>query len=132
MGEGAAALDWRALAAPLQTVVVYMGVAQLPRIVERLLAHGAPAARAAAIVEQATLPAERVIAGTLATIVQQAQAAQVGAPALLIVGEVAAQAAAAQAAGAQAAAARACQALPPGQSLPPTDASSPTDTERGA
>ncbi|HTW75969.1 MAG TPA: siroheme synthase CysG [Steroidobacteraceae bacterium] len=122
MGEGAAALDWRALAAPLQTVVVYMGVAQLPRIVERLLAHGAPAARAAAIVEQATLPAERVIAGTLATIVQQARAAQVGAPALLIVGEVAAQAAAA----------RACQAQPPGQSLPPTDASSPTDTERGA
>ena len=42
MGEGAETLDWRALAAPLQTVVFYMGVAQLPRIVERLRAHGAP------------------------------------------------------------------------------------------
>ena len=40
MGEGAEALDWRALAAPLQTVVFYMGIAQLPRIVERLLAAG--------------------------------------------------------------------------------------------
>lgn len=103
MGEGAEGLDWRALAAPLQTLVVYMGVAQLPRIVERLLAHGAPPARPAAIIEQATLPEERVIAGTLATIVGQADAAQIGAPALLIVGEVAA---------------RACQGQALGQSLP--------------
>ncbi len=105
MGEGAEALDWRALAAPLQTVVVYMGVAQLPRIVERLLDHGAPPTRPAAIIERATLPAERVIAGTLATIAEQARTAQVGSPALLIVGEVAT---------------RACQAQALGQSLPPT------------
>jgi uroporphyrin-III C-methyltransferase / precorrin-2 dehydrogenase / sirohydrochlorin ferrochelatase len=113
MGEGAEALDWRSLAAPLQTVVVYMGVAQLPRIVERLLAHGAPPTRPAAIIEQATLPNERVIAGTLATIAGQAHAAQIGAPALLIVGEVAA---------------RACQAATPGQSLP---AAIPSGTGRG-
>lgn len=92
MGESAEALDWRALAAPLQTVVFYMGVAQLPRIVEHLGAHGAPASRPVAIVEQATLPEERVVVGTLASIVEQAASAGVGAPALLIVGEVAAQA----------------------------------------
>ena len=45
MGEGADRLDWRALAAPLQTVVFYMGIAQLPRIVEQLRAHGAPPER---------------------------------------------------------------------------------------
>jgi uroporphyrin-III C-methyltransferase/precorrin-2 dehydrogenase/sirohydrochlorin ferrochelatase len=90
MGEGAEALDWRALAAPLQTLVFYMGVAQLSRIVERLIAHGAPASRPVAIVEQATLPQERLVLGTLATIAANASAAQVGAPALLIVGEVAA------------------------------------------
>jgi uroporphyrin-III C-methyltransferase/precorrin-2 dehydrogenase/sirohydrochlorin ferrochelatase len=103
MGEGAEALDWRSLAAPLQTVVVYMGVAQLPRIIERLLAHGAPPERPVAIIEQATLPTQRVVAGSLATIAAQARAAQVGAPALLIVGEVAA---------------RACDALCLSQSLP--------------
>jgi len=92
MGEGAEALDWRALAAPLQTVVFYMGVAQLPRIIERLIAQGAPADRPVAIVEQATLPAERLVVGTLASIAAQAAAAGIGAPALLIVGEVAAQA----------------------------------------
>jgi len=89
MGEAAAALDWRALAAPLQTVVFYMGVAQLPQIVARLVEHGAPPQRRAAIVEHATLPGQRVIAGTLAQIAALAAATGVGAPALLIVGDVA-------------------------------------------
>jgi uroporphyrin-III C-methyltransferase / precorrin-2 dehydrogenase / sirohydrochlorin ferrochelatase len=92
-GEGAEGLDWRSLAAPLQTVVFYMGVAQLPRIVELLLAHGAAAELPAAIVEQATLPGQRVIAGCLRDINERAQQAQVVAPALLIIGEVARRAA---------------------------------------
>ncbi len=58
-----------------------------------LQAHGAPAERAAAIVEQATLPRQRVIAGCLGDIAARAQQAQLGAPALLIVGEVAGRAA---------------------------------------
>jgi uroporphyrin-III C-methyltransferase/precorrin-2 dehydrogenase/sirohydrochlorin ferrochelatase len=92
-GEGAEGLDWRSLAAPLQTVVFYMGVAQLPRIVELLRAHAAPAERPVAIVEHATLPGQRVIAGCLGDITVLAQHAQVVAPALLIVGEVAGRAA---------------------------------------
>ena len=88
MGEAAAALDWRALAAPLQTVVFYMGVAQLAQIVARLVEHGAPPGRRAAIVERATLPGQRVLADTLGGITAIAAAAAVGAPALLIVGEV--------------------------------------------
>jgi uroporphyrin-III C-methyltransferase/precorrin-2 dehydrogenase/sirohydrochlorin ferrochelatase len=92
-GDGAEGLDWRSLAAPLQTVVFYMGVAQLPRIVERLRAHGAPPDRPVAIVEQATLPGQRLVAGNLSDIGQRAQHARVSAPALLIVGEVAARAA---------------------------------------
>jgi uroporphyrin-III C-methyltransferase/precorrin-2 dehydrogenase/sirohydrochlorin ferrochelatase len=89
MGEAAAALDWRALAAPLQTVVFYMGVSQLPQIVARLIEHGAPPDRPAAIVERATLPGQRVIAGTLRDIAARAGNAAVGAPALLVVGDVA-------------------------------------------
>jgi uroporphyrin-III C-methyltransferase/precorrin-2 dehydrogenase/sirohydrochlorin ferrochelatase len=87
MGEAAAALDWRALAAPLQTVVFYMGVAQLPRIVERLIAHGAPKERAAALVERATLPGQRIVSGRLYDIEVRALAAQISAPALLVVGD---------------------------------------------
>jgi uroporphyrin-III C-methyltransferase/precorrin-2 dehydrogenase/sirohydrochlorin ferrochelatase len=88
MAEATELLDWRSLATPLQTVVFYMGVAQLPRIVARLSAYGATAQRGAAIVERATLPGQRVISGTLATIVALAETAGVRAPALLIVGDV--------------------------------------------
>jgi siroheme synthase len=96
MGEAAERLDWTALAAPLQTVVFYMGVAQLPRIVRHLIARGAPAARPAVLIERATLPEQRVLSGTLQDIAQRAQDAGVQAPALLIVGDVAARAAAAE------------------------------------
>jgi uroporphyrin-III C-methyltransferase/precorrin-2 dehydrogenase/sirohydrochlorin ferrochelatase len=94
MGEAAERLDWTALAAPLQTVVFYMGVAQLPRIVRNLIARGAPASRPALIIERATLPEQRVLSGTLLDIAQRAQDAAIQAPALLIVGDVAARAAA--------------------------------------
>jgi uroporphyrin-III C-methyltransferase / precorrin-2 dehydrogenase / sirohydrochlorin ferrochelatase len=91
-GAGIERMDWRSLAAPMQTVVFYMGVAQLPRIVEHLRAQAAAPDRPVAIVERATLPEQRVIAGTLSTICELANRAQVVAPALLIVGEVASRA----------------------------------------
>jgi uroporphyrin-III C-methyltransferase / precorrin-2 dehydrogenase / sirohydrochlorin ferrochelatase len=87
-------LDWRSLAGPRQTVVFYMGVAQLARIVAKLRASGAPADRPAAIIERATLPDQRISRGSLATITEIARGANVAPPALLLVGEVAAFAAA--------------------------------------
>jgi uroporphyrin-III C-methyltransferase/precorrin-2 dehydrogenase/sirohydrochlorin ferrochelatase len=83
-------LDWRALARARQTVVFYMGVTHLPRIVARLRAAGASSERPAALVERATLPGQRVLRGSLGTIAALAERARVAAPALLIVGEVAA------------------------------------------
>jgi uroporphyrin-III C-methyltransferase/precorrin-2 dehydrogenase/sirohydrochlorin ferrochelatase len=88
MGTAAEQLDWRALAAPLQTAVFYMGVAQLPRIVAALAAQGAPLSRGAAVIERASLPGERVICGSLADIASRAATAAIQAPALLIVGDV--------------------------------------------
>jgi uroporphyrin-III C-methyltransferase/precorrin-2 dehydrogenase/sirohydrochlorin ferrochelatase len=93
-GEGAETLDWRALAAPGQTVVFYMGISQLPRIVGHLVASGAPVSRPVAIIERATLPQQRVLAGTLANIIERALEWGAAAPALLLVGDVAGRAAA--------------------------------------
>ena len=83
-------LDWRALAAPRHTVVFYMGVAHLARIVAKLRAAGASADHPVAIIEAATLPQQRILRGVLATISAIAHNANVAPPAVLIVGEVAA------------------------------------------
>jgi uroporphyrin-III C-methyltransferase / precorrin-2 dehydrogenase / sirohydrochlorin ferrochelatase len=82
------ALDWRSLAGPRQTVVFYMGVSHLDRIVAKLREAGAKADHPAAIVERATLPEQRTLRGTLETIAEVARKASVTAPALLIVGDV--------------------------------------------
>jgi len=86
-------LDWRSLARPAQTVVFYMGITELPRIVARLRAAGAAADEPAALIEQATLPGQRVLRSQLACIAEVGRREQIGSPALLIVGAVAALAA---------------------------------------
>ena len=82
--------DWRSLALPRATAVFYMGLARLDRIVERLLEHGAPASRPAALIAQGTTSHQQVIAGTLADIQSLAGGCALRSPALLVVGEVAA------------------------------------------
>ena len=82
-------LDWRSLGLPHHTVVFYMGVAQMPRIVARLTAAGASADHPAALIERGSMADQRVIRGTLGTIVELARTHDVQPPALLIVGEVA-------------------------------------------
>jgi uroporphyrin-III C-methyltransferase / precorrin-2 dehydrogenase / sirohydrochlorin ferrochelatase len=89
-----AAHDWQFFAQAHNTVVFYMGVAQLPRIIERLRAAGAAASHPAAIIERATLPEQRVLRATLGDIDTLAQRHGVAAPALLITGAVAAAASA--------------------------------------
>jgi len=86
--NGAAQLDWRALAQPRQTVVVYMGVHGLASICRGLVDHGLPADTPAALVEKATLPEQRVVEGTLASLPELSRKEGVKPPALLIVGEV--------------------------------------------
>ncbi len=83
------ALDWGALAAFPGTLVFYMGVRQLPAIASSLVAGGRDAAEPAAVVERGTLPEQRVVTGTLATIASAAGEAGVRAPALVVVGAVA-------------------------------------------
>ncbi len=85
------ALDWDALARPRHTTVFYMAVSRMEQIVGRLLAAGAPPERPAAIVERATLPGERVLRASLGDIASLARAERIEAPALLIVGEAAAE-----------------------------------------
>ncbi len=87
--ESVAELDWKGLAAFPGTLVFYMGVRQLPHIAERLIAAGRPGAQPVAIVERGTLPDQRTVSGTLATIAEVAMRERVQAPAITVVGAVA-------------------------------------------
>jgi uroporphyrin-III C-methyltransferase/precorrin-2 dehydrogenase/sirohydrochlorin ferrochelatase len=86
--DGSAQLDWQGLTRPRQTVVVYMGVHGLEKICRGLIEHGLPADTPAALVEKATLPAQRVVEGTLSTLPEKCLSEKAKPPALLIVGEV--------------------------------------------
>ena len=81
-------LDWGTLAAFPGTLVFYMGVRQLERIAGALIEAGRPASEEVALVERGTLPDQRTVKGTLATIAERAQDEQVKAPAIAIVGPV--------------------------------------------
>nr|WP_167522006.1 uroporphyrinogen-III C-methyltransferase [Xanthomonas sontii] len=83
-------LDWTALAQERQTLAVYMGVAGLDTVRTRLLAAGRAAGTPFALVENGSRAEQRVVRGTLADLPDTARAHAVRAPALLILGEVAA------------------------------------------
>jgi uroporphyrinogen III methyltransferase/synthase len=82
-------LDWGALAAFPGTLVFYMGVRALERIARALIDAGRPESQPVAVVERGTLPTQRTVTGTLATIAEVARREQVKAPAVTIVGAVA-------------------------------------------
>jgi uroporphyrinogen III methyltransferase/synthase len=84
------AIDWPALARFPGTLVFYMGVRQLGRIAEQLIAGGRPADQPAAIVERGTFPEQRSLVATLETLAQRAADAAIRAPAITLVGDVAA------------------------------------------
>jgi uroporphyrin-III C-methyltransferase len=80
-------LDWSALAR-LPVLVVLMGLRTLPAICDRLLTHGASASTPAAVVSHGTLPQQRTVTGTLATIAGRVRAAgDITPPSVLIVGD---------------------------------------------
>jgi uroporphyrin-III C-methyltransferase / precorrin-2 dehydrogenase / sirohydrochlorin ferrochelatase len=78
--------DWHALAR-VDTLVILMGVERLAAVVGSLLAAGRAPDTPVAIVENGTLPGERVLEGTLATIAARAAAADIRPPALIVVGD---------------------------------------------
>ena len=81
-------LDWSLLARPGQTSVFYMGLGHLENIVARLIEHGVPQDRAAAVIEQGTRATQRVVTASLHELAAKVRAANIESPALLIVGEV--------------------------------------------
>jgi uroporphyrin-III C-methyltransferase/precorrin-2 dehydrogenase/sirohydrochlorin ferrochelatase len=90
--DAADRIDWQRLAGRRQTLVVYMGVAAAARVRERLLAARLPATTPVAVIENGTLPGQRVLLTDLAGLATTVEDHAVRSPALLVIGESAAEA----------------------------------------
>lgn len=84
----ASRLDWEKLADEHRTLVFLMAAGNLAEITHRLLAHGLPPSTPAAVVHDGTRPTQRTCVSTLQTIAADAQRAGIGAPAVVVVGDV--------------------------------------------
>lgn len=81
--------DWAAVAKSGHTVVVYMGVAAAAETTANLVRHGMDPATPVAVIENGTLPNQRVITGRLDRLEAMVLSNDVRNPALIIIGEVA-------------------------------------------
>jgi uroporphyrin-III C-methyltransferase/precorrin-2 dehydrogenase/sirohydrochlorin ferrochelatase len=90
--RGQTPLDEESLATPGQTLAVYMGVGEVETLSRSLIAQGRSADTPCVLVENASLPQQRKLRGALSELPALVREHEVRAPALLIIGEVAAQA----------------------------------------
>ena len=86
--DGSVDLPWDQLVQPSQTVVIYMGLKGLPVISERLVAAGMDSGMPAALIEQGTMPTQKVHCATIGTLPQMIAGQDVQPPTLLIIGTV--------------------------------------------
>lgn len=82
------ALNWQHLADPDTTLVIYMGLANLPIIARKLMENGLPANFPAAAICEGTTKNQRVVVSTLEHIARDVIAAKLEPPTLVIVGKV--------------------------------------------
>jgi len=82
------AVDWDKLARGAGTLVILMGVANLPQIVQELIAGGRPAETRVAVIRTGTTPEQKTVVGTLEDIVERADKDNITSPAVIVVGDV--------------------------------------------
>ncbi|HEY0277931.1 MAG TPA: uroporphyrinogen-III C-methyltransferase [Solirubrobacterales bacterium] len=85
------ALDWPALASFPGTLVFYMGVKRLGENAASLIAGGRDPEQPAAAIERGTWPGQRTVTATLGTIAASVEREAIKAPALIVIGDVAAR-----------------------------------------
>lgn len=81
-------VEWGALARLRGTLVLLMAVENAPAIAQSLVAEGRAADTPVAVVVEGTMPAERTVLATLATLADEIAAQQVRPPAIIVVGDV--------------------------------------------
>ena len=70
------------------TLCIYMGIGQLPRIIEELKTGGMSGSQPVAVIQWATLNFQQSLFSTVDSVVDDVASSQLGAPAVIIIGEV--------------------------------------------
>ena len=86
--DGTCDLPWGEFVAEQQTIVFYMALSGAKNLSERLIEHGMRKDMPIALIEKGTLPEQKIYISTLVELPQLIRKEKVGAPSLLIVGEV--------------------------------------------
>ena len=81
-------IDWRALADPGATTIVYMGVRTMEALVAKLIEHDLDPDTPAVLIERATWPDERRLSGAIAAMPAIVAEARPDGPCLLLFGQV--------------------------------------------
>ncbi|GAB7047949.1 uroporphyrinogen-III C-methyltransferase [Catenuloplanes indicus] len=81
-------VDWPSLGGMRGTVVILMGLKNLPKIAATLLANGRSADTPAAVVQEGTTGDQRVVKATLGDVTEKTAAAGIRPPAIVVVGDV--------------------------------------------
>ena len=87
VGKYRPSVNWRAIAQGAETIVVYMGVHNLPHITNELMAN-LSAETPIALIRWGTRPDQEVLVATLSTVDQHVDAAGFEAPAVAVIGNV--------------------------------------------
>ncbi|MBT3320496.1 MAG: uroporphyrinogen-III C-methyltransferase, partial [Clostridia bacterium] len=88
---GSDAIDYETYAKLKGTLVFLMGMGNIRNICEGLLQHGMDADMTAAVVHRASSPYQRTVVGTLGTLAEIVEKSGIGAPGLIVIGEVVAK-----------------------------------------
>ncbi len=87
-GKYQPAVNWNAIAHGSETIVIYMGIHNLPYIVQQLHSAGLSLETPIALVRWGTRPEQEELIGKLNTIVEQVETAGFAAPAIAVIGAV--------------------------------------------
>jgi uroporphyrinogen III methyltransferase/synthase len=79
---------WKELARAPDTLVILMGMQNLESLIERVIDGGRSPATPAAVVMNGTLPSQRVVVAPLAELGRKVREAQLGTPAVVVIGDV--------------------------------------------
>lgn len=89
--KGLSEQNWAGLAGKGRTLVIFMGVATAPSIADKLMADGLAPDAPVAVIENATRAEMRVLRGPLAGLPELMEVERVKSPAVIVIGEVAAE-----------------------------------------